>query len=151
MSSLRARVAAAQERLRSDAGSATVFVLGFAVVLFVAAGLSIDGGKAINARERLVDVSAQAARAGAAAVDENALRTRGVVVLDPAAARAAACGYLTTAGYPCPATSVTADTVTVGTYWNMPTNLLGLVGIGTIRVSGNGTARAVTGIDAGTP
>lgn len=145
--SLRQRAAS----VRDERGSATVFVLGFAIVLLVAAGLSIDGGKAINARERLVDVSAQAARAGASAIDVQVLRSSGRVVLDPVAATAAACGYLSAAGYPCLSPTVTGNTVSVGTAWDMPTALLGLAGISTIRVSGSATAEAVTGINGATP
>ena len=54
---------------RSEQGSATVFVIGFAIVLFLCAGLVIDGGLAINKRMRIADDAEQAARIGADSID----------------------------------------------------------------------------------
>ena len=46
---------------RDEGGTATVFVVGFAVVLLACAGLVIDGGSAINARMKLADAEGRAA------------------------------------------------------------------------------------------
>ncbi len=55
-------------------GAASVFVLGLTVMLLAMAGLVIDGGNAINARQSLADAVEQAARAGATAVSEEGSR-----------------------------------------------------------------------------
>lgn len=137
-------------RLRGEQGSATVFVVGFAVVLLAGAGLAIDGGRAINAREHAVDVAEQAARAGANALDVAQLRDAGRVEIDPVLARQAASSYLNQAGYSQGATVDPSPAgVTVRITSSVPTALLGLVGIQTIDISGEATARPSTGITTG--
>ena len=93
---------------RDEGGTATVFVVGFAVVLLACAGLVIDGGSAINARMKLADDVEQAARAGAQQIDIDTLRGSNVVTLDGLAAEARARQYLNALGY----TRVTVPPVT---------------------------------------
>ena len=87
---------------RDERGSATVFVIGFAIVLFLCAGLVIDGGLAINKRMRIADDAEQAARIGADSIDVTALR-RGNdpdhPVIDKQLARQRISGYLGDLGY----------------------------------------------------
>ncbi|MGW2152223.1 pilus assembly protein TadG-related protein [Nonomuraea sp. NPDC001699] len=59
----------------------SVFTVLFSVVVFLLAGLLVDGGAAINARLRAADVAEQAARAGADQIDVDRLRTDGQVTL----------------------------------------------------------------------
>ncbi|WP_246083658.1 pilus assembly protein TadG-related protein [Nonomuraea diastatica] len=60
-----------------ERGSMSVFTVLFSAVVFLLAGLLVDGGAAINARLRATDVAEQAARAGADQVDVDHLRTTG--------------------------------------------------------------------------
>jgi hypothetical protein len=60
-----------------ERGSMSVFTVLFSVVVFLLAGLLVDGGAAINARLRAADVAEQAARAGADRIDVEHLRTTG--------------------------------------------------------------------------
>ncbi|WP_063765260.1 TadE/TadG family type IV pilus assembly protein [Nonomuraea candida] len=60
-----------------ERGSMAVFTVLFSVVVFLLAGLLVDGGSAINARLRAADVAEQAARAGADRLDEDHLRATG--------------------------------------------------------------------------
>jgi len=132
----------------ADRGSATVFVVGFAVVLFACAGLAIDGGRAINARDKVNDVAEQAARAGAGRLDDASLRAvDGSVVLDPVAAEAEA-GRFVNQTNPEYTVLPSADTgtVTVRVQWTYPTVILGIVGINSIAVSGTATASPATGV-----
>ncbi|MEV0581816.1 pilus assembly protein TadG-related protein [Nonomuraea sp. NPDC050310] len=62
---------------RDDRGSMSVFTVLFSVVVFLLAGLLVDGGSAINARLRAADVAEQAARAGADRIDVEHLRETG--------------------------------------------------------------------------
>ncbi|GAA3831228.1 hypothetical protein GCM10022226_60290 [Sphaerisporangium flaviroseum] len=59
----------------------SVFVVIFSVVVFLLAGLLVDGGAAINARLRASDIAEQAARAAADQIDVENLRVTGQVRL----------------------------------------------------------------------
>ncbi|MFC4586586.1 pilus assembly protein TadG-related protein [Sphaerisporangium corydalis] len=59
----------------------SVFVVIFSVVVFMLAGLLVDGGAAINARLRAADIAEQAARAAADQIDVENLRLTGQVRL----------------------------------------------------------------------
>jgi Flp pilus assembly protein TadG len=89
-----------RRRERDERGSATVFVIGFAIVLFLCAGLVIDGGMAINKRMRIADDAEQAARIGADSIDVNYFRTQEVLVVDPGLARSRIAGYMSDLGHP---------------------------------------------------
>lgn len=86
-------------RVRDEAGSATVFVIGFAMVLFLAAGLAIDGGMAINKRMGVADDAEQAARIGADSIDIEALRAGQGITLDQGLAQQRIGDYLSSLGY----------------------------------------------------
>jgi Putative Flp pilus-assembly TadE/G-like len=86
-------------RRRDEQGSATVFVIGFAIVLFLCAGLVIDGGLAINKRMRIADDAEQAARIGADSIDVNAFRHTETPVIDKQLARQRISGYMADLGY----------------------------------------------------
>jgi Flp pilus assembly protein TadG len=133
-----------------ERGSATIFVVGFATVLFAGAGLAIDGGRAINARDKATDVAEQAARAGADQLDLVALRKDGTIVLDQGGASAVADSFVTVAGYS-PSTTTTANSVTVRAFATYRTALLGIIGINSIDVSGTATASPATGNNGATP
>lgn len=148
-------------RLRfDDRGRVTGFfvVLTTAVLLF--AGLVLDGGLALAAKVRAIGAAQEAARAGAQAIDLGAYRTDGTMRLDPGRAAAAARAYLAdapisrrdaTGGGPgglAVSVVVVGDTVTVTVAVSEPTQLLGLVGISSIRVSGTGSAHPDRGPDA---
>jgi len=86
-------------RTRREAGSATVFVLGMSIVLFICAGLVVDGGLAINARMRVADDAEQASRVGADSINLDVLRAGGGIEIDPALAQQRASNYLQDRGY----------------------------------------------------
>ena len=71
-----ARMGAGGSR-RDDRGSMSIFTVIFSVVVFLLAGLLVDGGAAINARLRAADVAEQAARAAADQIDVEYLRATG--------------------------------------------------------------------------
>jgi Flp pilus assembly protein TadG len=152
------------DRLRvDDGGRVTAFfvVLSTAVMLF--AGLVLDGGLALAAKVRAIGAAQEAARAGAQAIDLGAYRTDGTLRLDPDRAAALARAYLADAVISRSDPTGTAlsgltvevvvvgDTVTVTVGVSEPTQLLGLVGISSIRVSGTGSAHPDRGPDAAAP
>ena len=65
-------------RLRADRGSAALFVAIFAPAMIFMAGLVIDGGAALEAKQRAADIAEQAARAGASQCREDLLRSQGI-------------------------------------------------------------------------
>jgi hypothetical protein len=86
-------------RRRDERGSATVFMIGFALVLFLCAGLVIDGGLAINKRMRVADDAEQTARIGADSIDVNLFRRTETLQIDQALARDRMAGYMRDLGY----------------------------------------------------
>ena len=60
-----------------DRGSVAVFTLVFAIAVVSLTALILDGGIAMNARERATDIAGQAARAAAGDIDVGALQTTG--------------------------------------------------------------------------
>ncbi len=86
-------------RNRDERGSATIFMIGFAMVLFLCAGLVIDGGLAINKRMRIADDAEQAARIGADSIDVNEFRRSEKLVINESLARQRVNGYMSDLGY----------------------------------------------------
>ncbi|NKZ05723.1 pilus assembly protein [Actinomadura latina] len=122
----------------------------FTPVVLLLAGLLVDGGLAIHARQRAADMAEQAARAGANQIDTDALRETGEPVLDPGRARAAACDLL--AAYPDEVTGSRCDAndqeVAVTVQISVKPQLLGIIpGFGSFQLTSSATARPVTGGD----
>jgi Flp pilus assembly protein TadG len=140
---------------RGDRGTLSLFVVLFTPVVVLLAGLLVDGGIAINARERAADVAQQAARAGANDLNVAALRSGRIELDVPGACNVATafvgkyngigatpgpCRFVTVNGHP--GVKVYA-TVTVHSQF------LGLIGIGTFTQTSYGEATPVCGITQG--
>ena len=132
--------------MRDERGQVTAFVVMFTLVLFFVAGLVIDGGFMLAARQRAINDAEGAARAGAQAIDLAEYRSTGKVVLDRPAAVAAAEAYLTQSGATGTATA-TGNTVTVDLQRQQSLRILGMVlGSDSVTVEGHGQADAVQGV-----
>ncbi|MEU7894235.1 pilus assembly protein TadG-related protein [Nonomuraea sp. NPDC049152] len=123
----------------------TGFVVAIVGALFLLAGLVVDGGLALGARVRAVNEAQEAARAGAQQLDLAAYRRDAEVRLDPGRARAAALAYIAATSDTAMVT-VSGDRVTVAVHAVQPTQILGLAGLGSIRVSGEAAAVAQRGV-----
>jgi hypothetical protein len=66
-----------------EQGSITVWLLGLAVLLLFAGGLSLDLWRAVSARQLLANAADAAAIAGSTGIDDARFRATGEVVLDP--------------------------------------------------------------------
>jgi Flp pilus assembly protein TadG len=74
-----------------DRGSVSLYLAIFAIAAFALLALLVDGGTAINAKERAADIAEQAARAAVNQVDVGDLRSNNpTVVIGPGACEAAA-------------------------------------------------------------
>ena len=86
----RRRRGSAAVRARAERGSVTVFVVVFAIAVVFLLALILDGGVAMNAKQRAADIAGQAARAAADTINVAYLRNTGVAVMGPGACGAAA-------------------------------------------------------------
>jgi len=130
----------------TDDGAVAMFVVVITVALLAMAGLVIDGGYALAARQEAANTAEQAARVGADALSRDSVRSGGPARIDPAQAAAAARGYLSAAGH-VGDVDVSGDTVTVTVRVSKRTAILSAVGINAIAVTGRATARGLIGID----
>ncbi len=123
-----------------------IFMLGLVAV----AGLVADGGMVLVQRRDLQGLADAAAAAGAMQIDQDAYRASNGsnVVLDPAAARAAATDYLatSTADY---AIDATADGVIVDVKRSAHTAFLRVLGIDGVSIEAQASARPRAGITTG--
>ena len=141
---------------RGDRGTLSLFVVIFAPAVVLLAGLLVDGGIAINAKQRAADVAQQAARAGANDLNVAALRS-GVVQLAGNACSVATAfvprynGSGATPG-PNPCTIMTVggrQVIRVYATVTVRSQLLSLFGINTFTESAYGDASPVCGITQG--
>lgn len=129
---------------RADDGQVSAFVLAFTTGLLALTGLTLDGGLALSAKVRATGQAEAAARAGAQAIDLATYRRTGTLQLLPAQASANARAHLA-AEHATGSVTVADDTVTVIVTTTQPTQLLGLVGIGSLSVHGEASAHPQRG------
>jgi Flp pilus assembly protein TadG len=122
-----------------DAGYATAFVVVIALALMAVIGLAVDGGGAAAAHARAQAAAAEAARAGADELDLIYFRQTGITRLNSAEASAAASTWLAKTGFT-GSVSASSTEVTVTATDDQPTQLLGIVGVGSISISATATA-----------
>lgn len=135
----------AARRGHRDRGSASLFLAIVAVALMAMAGLVIDGGNTLDAREEASNVAESAARAGANQVSEASLRGGGPALVDPTRGPAAAQRILAELGRS-GSVQVSGDTVTVTVTITQKMAILSAVGVQPVTVTGRATARSVAGL-----
>jgi Flp pilus assembly protein TadG len=140
-----------RQRGPADRGAVMFWVIPLMVGLVAMAGLIVDGGNAIAARERAEDVSQQAARAGADALSPLSLHAAvpGALTADRGAAQAAAERVLAAAGISNPTVTVDGDSVTVSVTVHEKTQVLSAFGLSEISGSASSTATALHGTTTG--
>lgn len=133
-----------------ERGYIGLYVIAMMMGLFALAGLVVDGGNAIAAREQAADLSEQAARAGADALSPSSLRgaNPGGLSATPAGARAAADRVLATGGVSGTVT-VNGDNVRVTVVIHKPTTILSAFGMNQISGSATASATAIHGTTTG--
>ena len=136
---------------RNDEGAVTLYVVITFTALMAAFGLVVDVGAATVAKGKAIHNAYAAARAGADAMSAETFVTTGTVTADPAAARTAALAYLRRVGAGTDATvTVSGNTVHVEVRQVEHPQILNMFGLGTITVSGDGSATAVYGLQGTT-
>ncbi|HLI56117.1 MAG TPA: pilus assembly protein TadG-related protein [Actinomycetota bacterium] len=87
-------------RFRQDErGQATLIILVWVLIVIALVGVVSDGGQALAQRRELQGFADGAARAGAAALNQDALVGANVAQIDPQQARAAVAQYLSASGF----------------------------------------------------
>jgi Flp pilus assembly protein TadG len=134
---------------RRDDGSFTLFAAVIVPALLLLIGLGVDGGNGFQQAQRADSYAAEAARAGAQAINQADLLAGRPLSVDPQAATDAANAYLAKAGV---AGTVQVDPVkrviTVDVTVNYPTQILFAIGIDTMPVHGHASAVLLHGITA---
>lgn len=125
-------------------GFVTVFTVIIVAALLVLAGLVFDGGRAMDGRVTALDEAQEAARAGAQQIDLPTFRATGTAILNDNAAITAAENYIAATGDTGTAT-VAGDTVTVTVTHIEPTQILSMIGIGSLTENATATATAEQG------
>lgn len=135
---------------RTEDGSIGLLMAVLASAMIAFAGLVIDGGAALAARQLAADVAQQAARAGADALDYSTLRQNapGGLRADPAAAAAAAQRVLA-AAEATGQVQVAGTTVTVTARIEASTVVLSAFGLNDLSQSASWSADALEGVDSG--
>jgi Flp pilus assembly protein TadG len=136
-------------RARDDRGTVAMFTTIFAVFVIALAGLLVDGGLTIHARQRAADIAEQAARAAADDVDVPYLRQTGKArILASGApcqrARLLASKYKEVTGTIQCATS--AQTARVGVQIRVKFQLLSAFGFPDMTMSSTASAQPQEGI-----
>lgn len=142
-----------RQQVGGDRGSAALGLAITMVGLLAMAGLVLDGGAAIAARERAADVAQQAARAGADALSAGGVfsASGGSTALgaNPSAATAAASSLLTGEGVTDFHISVQGNVVVVTAHVSRPTALLSAVGVDTVGGTATEQAQDLLGTTTG--
>ena len=135
----------------ADSGQITAFVVVMATALVLLAGLVLDGGLTLAARERALGLAQEAARAGAQGINLAVYRQSGNLVLSPPLAAADAQQYLASTGSQ-GTVHVTGNVVTVTVTITQRMQILDAAGLSAITVHASASAtpdRAILGVSGG--
>jgi Flp pilus assembly protein TadG len=133
-----------------ESGALSLMIVILFVVLAALAGIVVDGGAELNAREQAYALAQEAARAGATNVDVSRAYAKGSFVVDPQQAIAAASSYLDQASQHRYTVSANGDTIRVSVTITEPTRLLAVIGVDSFTCTESATASLVTGVTGGT-
>lgn len=129
-------------RQRDERGAISVWFATASLVMIILVGMTVDVGGKVHAQQQARSAAAQAARTGAQEVGSTAIRGEELRV-DINAAESAAQGYLNAAGVQGSVTVVNGDTLIVRTTDTYDSKFLGIIGLDSMRVTGEASARLI--------
>lgn len=130
----------------NERGSISAWMALSAVAMIILAGLAVDLGGQVYARQHAVDIAGQAARTGGQQLQvARAVRGDGVQT-DPGRAVAAARAYLAASDVSGTVTLRGGATVVVTTTATYDTKFLGIIGISRLTVTGAAESRTVRAV-----
>ena len=144
MSTIRLATGSLRSRRYDEHGQFLVMAVIFMTMFLALAGLVVDGGSYLNAKEAAATEAAQAARAGAAALNPNQLHSASLGI-DPTQAVTAAENAMAAAGHPGTAW-VIGPTVYAHISYDQPTQLLSIIGVPSMHVDVTEQATNVAGV-----
>jgi Flp pilus assembly protein TadG len=144
MSTIRAFTDARRHRHFDEDGQFLVMAVIFMTMFLALAGLVVDGGSYLNANEAAATEAAQAARAGAAALNPSQLHAATLEIEIPQAV-ATAENAMTAAGQPGTAW-VIGSTVYAHISYDQPTQLLSIIGVTNMHIDVTEQATNVAGV-----
>ena len=130
-------------RHRPEDGQFLAMTVVLMTMFLALTGLVADGGRYLDAKQAAASETEQAARAGASSLDVSQLHA-GNIALDPASAVTAAENFMTTSGRPGTAW-VVGNTVYAEISYRQPTQLLGIIGVGSLQITVTESATDVSG------
>ena len=141
-----------QRRLAHDdpeRGSVTIWMITTALAMVLLAGLAVDLGGQVLAKQHAQVVASEAARAGGQRLQGAAAVLGRAALVDPAGAVAAASAYIAGTPEVTGTATVVGTSVVVDTTTTYQTQFLSIIGIGELTVTGHAevqTVRAVEGV-----
>lgn len=130
-------------RQRDERGAISVWFATAAVAMVILVGMTVDLGGKVHAQQQARSAAAQAARTGAQEVQgSTAIRGEDLRV-DIHAAKAAARDYLRAAGVEGTVAVVDGDTLIVRTTDTYDPKFLGIIGLDSMQVTGEASARLI--------
>jgi Flp pilus assembly protein TadG len=138
---------------RPQEGQLLVLTLVLMTLFVVLAGLVVDGGAYLDAREQATDLTASASRAAAATMDPAALQIGRISLATSGSRTSVSVGqeFLARAGHPGRCTLLGASTVACTVTETVSTRLLGLIGVGSMSLTVTESATDIAGIPGGQP
>jgi Flp pilus assembly protein TadG len=127
----------------SEDGQLLAMTVVFMTMFLALTGLVADGGHYLDAKQAAASEAEQAARAGASSLDVGQLRA-GTIALDPATAVSTAENYMAFAGHPGTAW-VVGNTIYAQISYHQPTQLLSIIGVGSLQINVTESAVNVSG------
>ena len=128
---------------RDDRGAITVWFATTSLVMVMLVGMTVDLGGKVHAQQHARSVAAQAARTGAQEVQGPAAVRGEDLRVDIAAAKSAAQNYLRAAEVTGMVSVSGGDTLVVRTTDIYDSKFLGVIGLTSMRVTGQASARLI--------
>lgn len=129
-------------RQRDERGAISVWFATASLVMIILVGMTVDLGGKVHAQQQARSAAAQAARTGAQEVQGSTAIRGEELRVDINAAKSAAQGYLNAAGVEGSVT-VNGDTLIVRTTDTYDSKFLGIIGLDSMRVTGEASARLI--------
>ncbi len=130
-------------RSRDERGSISVWFATAALAMIILVGMAVDLGGKVHTQQQARSAAAQAARTGAQEVQGSTAVRGEDLCVDLTAAKTAAMDYLRAAGVKGTVRVVDGDTLIVTTTDTYTSKFLGIIGLDTMQVTGEASARLI--------
>jgi Flp pilus assembly protein TadG len=130
-------------RSRDERGSISVWFATASFAMIILVGMTVDVGGKVHAQQQARSAAAQAARTGAQEVQGSTAIRGEELRVDINAAKSVAQDYLNAAGVEGSVTVVNGDTLIVRTTDTYNSKFLGIIGLDSMKVTGEASARLI--------